>query len=568
MTTEAPPTATTPGRGARLLDGIERVGNRLPDPFSLFLLLFGVVAVASSIMAALDLVVEVPDAEEPTPIRGFFTADGFTWLTTNLVDNFIGFPPLGVVLTILLAVGVAQRTGLLAAMVRRAFGRAPRWALPYVVGVISVAGNIMSDAAMVALPPLAAMVFAAAGRHPVAGLLGSFAAVTAGYSCSPFITSADALLSGITTSAAESLGNPGTAVTPVSNYFLMATIALLLGAVTGFLIDRVLEPSLIRKQVPRTTTADNPESAAAPADGRGHRNRNGDREWNDDRDRDDRDNDHDDTGNGNDAAALSDGSDLGHTELTDDERSGLRWAGVAFLATAFGVLALTLPSGAPMRAEDGSFLPSSPLLDSVVFLVFLSLIVPAIVYGIRVRTVRGGSSLATMMTGAVKDMSGFVVVAFVMAQFLALFNWSGLSSWLAVTGADLLQRAHFTGFGAIVAFVLLAAVINVFVISGSAQWALFAAVFVPMFALLGYEPGFIQAAFRIGDSSTNGLSPLNPYMVIILGFLRAYEPRAGLGTVISRALPFSLVFLILWIAVLAVFFVTGTPVGPGMGIHL
>ncbi|WP_205856134.1 AbgT family transporter, partial [Phytoactinopolyspora endophytica] len=211
---------------------------------------------------------------------------------------------------------------------------------------------------------------------------------------------------------------------------------------------------------------------------------------------------------------------------------------------------------------------SSPLLDSVVFLVFLALVVPAIVYGMRVRTVTGGSSIAAMMSGAVKDVSGFVVVAFVMSQFLALFNWSGLSSWLAVTGADLLERASFTGFGAIVAFVLLAALINVFVISGSAQWALFAAVFVPMFALLGYEPGFVQAAFRIGDSSTNGLSPLNPYMVIILGFLRAYEPKAGLGTVISRALPFGLVFLVLWIAVLAVFFFTGTPVGPGMDSHL
>ncbi|WP_205856135.1 AbgT family transporter, partial [Phytoactinopolyspora endophytica] len=323
MSTEAP-TTTRPGRGARLLDGIERVGNRLPDPFSLFLLLFAVVALASSIMAAFDLVVEVPGDEETTPIQGFFSAEGFTWLTSSLVTNFIEFPPLGVVLTILLAVGVAQRTGLLAAMVRRAFGRAPRWALPYVVGIISVAGNIMSDASMVALPPLAAMVFKAAGRHPVAGLLGSFAAVTAGYSCSPFITSADALLSGITTSAAESLGDPGTPVTPVSNYFLTATIAVLLGIVSGFLIDRVLEPSLVRKQVPTVRTR---------ADG---------------------------AGSAETAQITSDVSthdpDLTNPELTDAERSGLRWAGVALLVTLSGVLALTLPAGAPMRAEDGSFL--------------------------------------------------------------------------------------------------------------------------------------------------------------------------------------------------------------------
>ncbi|NDL57864.1 AbgT family transporter [Phytoactinopolyspora mesophila] len=522
-------THTKVGLGARVLDGIERAGNRLPDPFALFIFLFAVIAVVSTVMAAADVVVELPDAEEPTPIRGFFTGEGITWLTTGMVTNFVEFPPLGVVLTILLAVGVAQRTGLLAAVVRRAFGRAPRWALPYVVGIVSVAGNIMSDAAMVALPPLAAMVFKAAGRHPVAGLLGSFAAVTAGYSCSPFITSADALLSGITTAAAEPLGDVGTAVTPVSNYFITATIAVLLGLVSGLLIDRVLEPSLNRRQMP-TETVEGVTSTGAKSE---------------------------------------DGTDVVlDPELSPQERRGLRWSGLALMLTVSGVLLLTLPAGAPMRGEDGGFLPSSPLLDSVVFLVFLTLIVPSITYGLVLRTVTGGASIASMMAGAVKDMSGFLVVAFVMAQFLALFNWSGLSSWLAVTGADLLERANFTGFGAIVAFVILAALINLFVISGSAQWTLFAAVFVPMFALLGYEPGFIQAAFRIGDSATNGLSPLNPYMVIILGFLRAYAPNAGLGTVIARALPFSLVFLVLWIVVLAVFFFTGTPVGPGMGIHL
>jgi aminobenzoyl-glutamate transport protein len=527
--TSSTSTSTRPGIGARILDGIERAGNRLPDPFALFLLLFAVIAVVSTVMATFEIVVELPDSEEPTRVQGFFSADGIAWLTTSFVTNFIEFPPLGVVLTILLAVGVAQRTGLLAAVIRRSFGRAPRWALPYVVGIVSVAGNIMSDASMVALPPLAAMVFKAAGRHPVAGLLGSFAAVTAGYSCSPFVTSADALLSGITTTAAESVGDIGTPVTPISNYFITATIAVLLGLVSGLLIDRVLEPSLNRTGMP--TEQATGQSASS-------------------------------IGAGSEPELAMD------AELSAAERRGLRWAGTAFLVTVAAVLALALPSGGPMRNEEGGFLPTSPLLSSVVFLVFLALVVPGITYGVAVRKVTGGSDVATMMGGAVKEMSGFIVVAFVMAQFLALFNWSGMSSWLAVTGADLLEKARFTGFGAIVAFVLLAALINLFVISGSAQWALFAAVFVPMFALLGYEPGFIQAAFRIGDSSTNGLSPLNPYMVIILGFLRAYAPNAGLGTVIARALPFGLVFLVLWIAVLAVFFFTGTPVGPGMGIHL
>jgi aminobenzoyl-glutamate transport protein len=173
-----------------------------------------------------------------------------------------------------------------------------------------------------------------------------------------------------------------------------------------------------------------------------------------------------------------------------------------------------------------------------------------------------------MMGHTVKEMSNFIVLAFVMAQFLQLFNWTGISTWIAIKGAEGLEATGFTGFGAIVCFILLAFLINLFVISGSAQWALFAAVFVPMFALLGYEPGFIQAAFRIGDSTSNVLSPLSPYVVIILGFLRAYEPRAGVGTVIARALPFSLAFLVLWTAVLAVFYFAGIPVGPGMGARI
>ncbi|MFW5417589.1 AbgT family transporter [Nocardiopsis sp. CNT-189] len=516
----APP---APGRIARLLDGIERVGNRIPDPFVLFLILFALVAVVSAAMAAQGAQVEVPGGEDgPQPIRSFFTAEGLTWLTTSLVSNFIGFPPLGVVLTVLLGVGVAQRTGLLMALVRRAFGSAPRWLLPYVVALVAVSASIMSDASMVVVPPLAAMVFKAAGRHPVAGLMGGFAVATAAFSCSPFITSTDALLSGITNTAAAGV-DLGTHVSPVSNHFLTFTIAILLSLVGGLLIDRVLEPSLERAKVTR-------ERVAAE-----------------------------------DAGRAEEGPDTRmDPELSPEERRGLRWAGVTLLVLVAAVLAVCLPEGAPMRNEDGAFLPESPLLSSVVFLVFLVLALPGVVYGLVTRSITAGADVARMMGHTIKEMSGFIVLAFVMAQFLELFNWTNLSTWIAVQGAEGLEATGFTGFPAVVCFILLAFLINLFIISGSAQWALFAAVFVPMFALLGYEPGFIQAAFRVGDSTSNVLSPLSPYVVIILGFLRAYEPKAGIGTVIARSLPFSLVFLVLWTLVLAVFFFAGIPVGPGM----
>lgn len=525
--------APRPGFFTRMLDGIERLGNKIPDPFILFLLLFVIVAVASSVMAALGATYEVPGSDEGVQeIRGFFTAQGLTWLTTNLVANFIGFPPLGVVLTILLGVGIAQRTGLLNTLVRRAFSGAPKWVLPYVVALVAVSGSIMSDAAMVVIPPLAAMVFKAAGRHPVAGLLGAFAAAMAAFSCSPFITSTDALLSGITNKAAASVASLETTyVSPVSNHFLTFTIAIILSVVAGFLIDRVLEPSLERRKVSREQVAGEDEAAQSQA-------------------REDR-------------------PDLKmDTEITRSERIGLRWAGISLVLTVVAVLLVTLPPGAPMRNEDGAFLPGSPLLSSVVFLVFLTLAVPAIAYGVATRAIRGGADVAKMMGHTVKEMSGFIVLAFVMAQFLELFNWTGLSTWIAIKGAGGLESTGFTGFGAIVAFIMLAWLINFFIISGSAQWALFAVVFVPMFALLGYEPGFIQAAYRIGDSTSSVLSPLNPYVIIVLGFLKAYEPRAGIGTVIARCLPFSLVFLVMWVAVFAVFFFGGIPIGPGMYSHI
>lgn len=511
----------------RFVDVIERAGNKLPEPFALFILLFVAIAVISTVLAAIGVSTRVPGADADTVIKGLFSAEGLTWLTTSWVDNFVGFPPFGVVLTLLMAVGIAQRSGMLTAVIRRTFGRSPRWLLPYVVGFVAVSASFMSDASIIVVPPLAALVFKAAGRHPVAGLLGAYATATAAWSVNPFVTSTDALLSGITSSAAATLPDAGTAVTPVSNYFLIASMSIVLTLVSGLLIDRVVEPALNRRRVPREALADAENHAA------------------------------------------EDRPDLRmDPTLTTVERRGLRWSGIALLATAAAVLALTLPPGAPMRGDGGGYLPSSPLLDSVVFLVFLALVTPGVVFGLVTKAITCSADVARMIGGAIKDMSGFVVVVFVLAQFMALFKWSGLSAWLAVTGANLLERANFTGFAAIVAFIVLAGAVNIFIGSGSAQWTLFAAIFVPMFALLGYEPGFIQAAFRIGDSTTNAISPLSPYIVVILGFLRAYEPKAGLGTVIARAFPFTVVFFLIWTAFLALFYFTGIPVGPGMGSHI
>lgn len=506
-------------RTERVLGGIERAGNRIPEPFLLFLLLFGVLAVVSSVMTWTGVTVTVPGSQETNPVRGFFTAEGVRWFTTTVVDNFVSFPPLGTVVVILLAVGLAQSSGLMSTLVKKAFAGAPRWLLPYAVSFFGIVGSVMADSVMLVIPPLAAMVFKAVGRHPVAGLLGAFAAAGAGYSTSVVVTSLDALFAGITESVAASLPDAGTPVTPISNYFYNVASSLLLTLVCGLLITRVLEPLLNHRGVPTEQV----EGAEGPG-------------------------------------AVEDVVDLG---VTVEDTKALRRAGIAALGAAAALVALAVVPGSPLRNENGGYLPESPLLDSTVFFVVTMLTVPAVVYGRATGSLRRFVQIPDAMAGAVKDMAPFIVLAFVLGQFIALFTWTRVGTWMAVAGAAGLESLNFTGFEAIVGFVLLATVLNLFITSGSSMWTIMAAVFVPLFAVLGYEPAFVQAAFRAGDSATQILTPLNPYLVVVLGMLRRYEPDAGLGTLISRFLPFTVCFWIAWVALLTVWFVLDLPLGPG-----
>lgn len=532
---------TTPTRTDRALAAVERVGNRLPDPFLLFLGLFLVVGIVSTVLQLIGTAVTIPGADEETVVRGLFTGEGLTWLTVNLGANFIEFPPLVTVVTILLAVTVAERTGLLAAAIRASLGSAPRWLLPYAVGFVGVNASVMADAAFIVVPPLAAMVFKAAGRHPLAGLVGGFAAVGAGYSTSMLVTSLDALFAGITSSVTGGLPEAGAAVTPVSNLWFNIASAVVLALVAGLVTDRLVEPRLVREGAP-VDMADQDDTdatleGAAPAD--------------------------DDV-----APALRATPEDLSPELAPEERRGLRVAGLVFLALAAVVLVAVLPGGSPWRNEDGGFLPESPLLDSTVFIVFALFLGPALAYGFVSGSLRGAADVPKVMALGIKDMSAFIVLAFMLGQFIALFNWSNVGSALAVAGADGLESIGLTGYPAIIGFILLASVLNLFIVSGSSMWTLMGAVFVPLFALLGYEPGFVQAAFRVGDSATQVITPMNPYIWIFLVMLKKYEPEAGLGTVISRMLPFVVPFWISWVAVLTVFYLTGADVGPGVGIRI
>ncbi|WP_405910120.1 MULTISPECIES: AbgT family transporter [unclassified Streptomyces] len=496
----------------RVLSVIERVGNKLPNPVVLFAGLFVVLAVVSTALSLAHVSVKVPGTDEIKPIAGLFTGEGVRWLVENLVINFATFPPIGAVLVLIMVVGLAEKTGLLEAAMRATLARVPRAVLPYAVALIASQAHMMSDVGAIVLPPLAAVVFKSAGRHPVAGLIGGFACVTAGYAAGFTIGSLDALYVGITQQAAAVLpAAAGLDIHLLINYFFTASSSLVLAALGGFLISRVLEPRL----GPYEGSAEDTEDIA----------------------------------------------------LTPIQRRGLLFTALVVLVYAAGILSLWLPEGAPLRGEGGAFVPS-PFLSGIVPVLFGAFLLAGLTYGFTVRKLTGADDVATAVTESVKSMSGYIVMMFVAAQVIALFTWSNVGVLLAVKAAALFTSLGVTGFWAILAFVLVVACLNLLVVSGSALWSLVGPVFIPAFMLMGMSPALSQAAFRIGDSATGAVTPMNPYLFLILAMVRQYEPEARLGTLISRLAIFVVPFLVVWLAILGIFYGFDLPLGPGAHIGL
>jgi aminobenzoyl-glutamate transport protein len=508
---------TTRGRTVlldRFLGRIERVGNKLPHPVVLFLGLFVLLAVVSTALAALDVTVTVPGKSGAKPVQGLLTGEGVAWLLQNLVTNFAEFPPIGAVLVMVMAVGLAERTGLLETLMRATLAKAPRATLPYVVAILACQAHLMSDIAAIVLPPLAAIVFRSAGRHPVAGLIGGFACVGAGYAAGFTVGSLDALYIGITQKSAAILPQVQELHLHILiNYFFTASSSLILGAIGGYLIARVLEPRL----EPYTPAEEEPAPQEAA--------------------------------------------------LTPEQRRGLVITGLVVAAYAAVVLTAWLIPGSALRGKGGTLIPS-PVLSGVVPLLFGAFMLAALTYGVAIRAVRGSEDVVSMMADSVKNMAPYVVLMFVAAQVIAVFNWSNVGILLAVKSAALLESLGLTGFGAVVMLILLATFLNLFIVSGSALWSLLAPVFVPALMLMDLQPALTQAAFRIGDSATGIITPMNPYLFLLLAMLQGYEPHARLGTLISRLSIFVVPFLVVWTVILGVFYGFDLPLGPGAGIHM
>lgn len=504
-------TGTRTGRrsnGEVALDLIERIGNRLPNPVTLFALLAVGVLVASSVVSRLGLEVHHPRDGSVIVAVNLLDARGVRRVFTDAIKNFMGFAPLGSVLAAMIGIGVAEASGLIAVLLRGLVLAVPRRALTAAVVFTGLLAHVAADAGFVVLPPMAAMLFAAVGRHPIAGLAAAFAGVAGGFSANVLPTMLDVLLASFTQEAVNASKLVADYhVEVLGNWYFLAASAPMLTLVATVITERVVEPRLGPYEGPREVLR----------------------------------------------------------SLEPSERRGLAHAGLAACVTIALILALVLPSGAPLRIAAPTLLDQiRPFFDSMVVLVLILFFVPGVAYGISTKRIRSDHDVAKMIGDTLATMGTYIALAFAASQFVSYFAWSNLGAMVAISGAAALQRLGLSGGPLLASFVLFTALVNLFISSASAKWAMLAPIFVPMFLLLGFSPEATQVVFRIGDSSTNIVTPLLPYLPIVLSVVRRHQPEAGTGTIIALMAPYSVAFLISWTLLLLVFFALGWPLGPGV----
>lgn len=495
----------------KFLDGIEFAGNKLPHPVTLFALLALLVLVLSAIISSFGISVEHPGQEgEMVEVKNLLNSEGIQYIFTSMVDNFIGFAPLGVVLATMLGIGIAERTGLISAMLRGFVLSVPRFLITAGLVFAGIMSSVASDAGYVVLPPLGAVIFAALGRHPLAGLAAAFAGVSGGFSANLLLSATDPMLGELTIAAAAII-DPAYAesMNIAMNYYFIIASVFVLTLAGAFVTEKIIEPRLgeykgeYREEL---------------------------------------------------------------TGLSAEEKKGMLWAAISFLIAAAAFAMLIVPENGALRAEDGGIV-QSPFMSSLVPIITILFFIPGLFYGIATKNIKNDKDVASHLTDTMASMGMFIVLAFTAGQFVAYFAESNMGMVIGVYGAEFLQGANLTGIPLILGFIFITGVINLFIGSASAKWAMMAPVFVPIMMQLGYSPELTQMAYRIADSSTNIISPLMTYFAIIIAFAQKYDKKMGIGTLISVMFPYSIIFLIVWSIMLIVWMMLGLDLGPGSPLH-
>ncbi|MCX7552770.1 AbgT family transporter [Marinicella sp. S1101] len=505
---------------AKFLATVEWLGNLLPHPITLFALFCVFIVLFSGLADFLGVSVEDPrplgakgrEADGIIEVISLFSAEGLRWIVANLVTNFTGFTPLGTVLVALLGVSVAEHSGMLSAAMRSLVMGASKRMVTVMVVFAGVVSNTASELGYVVLIPMAAMIFHSLGRHPLAGLAAAFAGVSAGYSANLLIGTVDPLLSGITQEAAQML-DPEYLVGAEVNWYFMMISTFLIAVMGTFVTEKIVEPRL---------------------------------------------------GKYNEDEASVELGEQKVADVTDQERRGLRMAGLTFLIIC-GILALTIvPEWGILRNQETGLVKNSPFLKGIVAYIFITFAIPGYVYGKVAGTMKNDRDVIDAMSKSMGTMGMYIVLVFFAAQFVAFFKWTNLGTVMAVKGAVLLQTIGLDGPIIFVFFIMVCGMVNLSLGSASAQWAVTAPIFVPMLMLIGYAPETIQAAYRIGDSVTNVITPMMSYFGLILAVASKYKKNLGIGTLIATMLPYSMVFFVGWTLLFYIWvFLLGMPVGPG-----
>jgi len=495
----------------RMLNWTERVGNALPHPATLFALFALAALVMSAVGSALGWEVIHPGTKEIVKPVNLLSHDGIHRVLLEMVDNFTGFAPLGIVLVAMLGIGIAEQSGLINAVIRMLVLNSPRHLLTFVIVFAGILSNVASDVGYVLLIPLAGVIFLAVGRHPVAGMAAAFAGVSGGFSANLVLGTVDPLLAGLSQEAARIL-DPSYDVNPTANYFFMVASTFVIAFAGTFVTERIVEPRL-GKYSGEVEEKDN-----------------------------------------------------SFNKLSQIEKKGL----LIVLLTTLAIIIITLigiiPEDGFFRGSDGGLL-SSPLIKGVVAMLFLFAGALGLAYGFTTGTFKNDADVMQGMAESMKTLATYLVLVFFAAQFVAYFKWSNLGIILAVKGANLLMSADIGLIPLMILFILLSAAINMLMGSASAKWAILAPIFIPMFMIMGYSPELSQVVYRIGDSVTNVISPMMSFFALIIALVQKYDPKAGIGTIIAAMVPYSITFLIVWILLLVVWLLLGIPLGPDAGIH-
>ncbi|MDF2176704.1 AbgT family transporter [Aliiglaciecola sp. CAU 1673] len=504
----------------RFLATVEWLGNLLPHPITLFACFALFIVLLSGVLGYFEVSVADPrpvgaagrEADGIIEVISLVSAEGLQRIVTGLVTNFTGFAPLGTVLVALLGVSIAEHSGLLSAAMRGLVMNASPRMVTVTVVFAGVVSNTAAELGYVVLIPLAAMIFHSLGRHPLAGLAAAFAGVSGGYSANLLLGTVDPLLSGITEAAAHMI-DPEYAVGPEVNWYFMFISTFLIAILGAWVTEKIVEPRLGQYD-PSEASVELDKQQMEP--------------------------------------------------LTSDEKRALKGAGLAF-ATVAALLALTVvPEWGILRHPQTGEVAGSPFLKGIVAFIFISFAIPGFVYGKLVGRMRSDRDVVNAMSKGMSTMGMYIVLVFFAAQFVAFFNWTNLGTVLAVKGAATLQALGLDGPEVFVLFILMCGVVNLSLGSASAQWAVTAPIFVPMLMLVGFAPEVIQAAYRIGDSVTNLITPMMSYFGLILAMASRYKKDIGIGTLVATMLPYSMIFFVGWTLLFYLWvFVLGMPVGPG-----